>query len=81
MSVTTQIKRLKETADKSKMLEIYEEIKIVANRLNFPSADFKRKVLLMLYNTIETYIIEFRPNGNNYHNSKMLDTFFVLDRL
>lgn len=79
MSITTQIKRLKGTADKRKMLEIYEEIKIQANKINFPSADFKTKSLLMLYNSIETYIAEFCPNGNNYHNGKILDTFYILD--
>lgn len=79
MSITAQIKRLKGAGDQKKMLEVYEEIKVLTNKLSFPSADFKKKYLQMLYDSIETYIAEFNPNGDNYHNSKVLDTFYVLD--
>lgn len=79
--IAQKLRELKLAHDKAAMQEVYNEIKTIAEKKEYPTEKFKRQMLDMLYNSIEVYISEHENWELNGYNSKILDTFLVLDNI
>mgnify|MGYP000906037029 CR=1 FL=1 len=79
--IAQKLRQLKLAQDRDEMLEIFSEIKIIAERKNYPTEIFKKQMLTMFYSSIEVFISERENWELNGYNSKILDTFLVLDKI
>ena len=79
--ISAKIKKLQAAANEKERLAIYKEIKTEAENINFPSEEVKKSMLDMFYSTIEMYISECKSDVKTHHNCKMLDTFYILEKM
>lgn len=79
--IANKIEKLKKAADKKEMLVIFDEIKVAAGNITYPSPSLKKQMLDMLSTSIEIYIEDRYRNNNSEVGNKILDTFAILDTL
>jgi hypothetical protein len=79
--IANKIEKLKKAADKKEMLVIFDEIKVAAGNITYPSLSLKKQMLDMLSTSIEIYIEDRYRNNNSEVGNKILDTFAILDTL
>lgn len=79
--IANKIEKLKKATDKKEMLVIFNEIKIAADNIVYPSPRLKKQMLGMLTTSIEIYINDRECNNISELSNKILDTFTILDTL
>lgn len=76
-----KLQKLKQTRNKAEMLSVFEDIKKEAETLNYPTPEFKQRMMIMLIESIEIFMRERNLDCYNQQNCKILDTFSILDNL
>ncbi len=76
-----KLQKLKETEDIQEIQRIISEIKADAESLNYPTPEFREKMIAMLMDSIDMFVRERYQNQYNEQNCRILDTFSILDTL
>lgn len=79
--IATKIRELQKATNVNQMHSICEQIEKEAERKNFPNLCLKEQMLNMLHDSLSIYVKEHNSEFYTYHNSRILDTFYILDTL
>lgn len=79
--IATKIRELQRATNEKDMYSICAQIEKEAEEKNFPNLCLKEQMLAMLHDSLDIFVKEHNSEFYTYHNSRILDTFYILDTL